>query len=167
MKDLLNEIINTTIEKISFQDVLKLSNMSEYEFNVIKTKIFLENKTENEVYFKIVKNSRIKESIFCYWSLIYEEELCKKSLEKKEELFLSKVIISELTRKNFYQSVFLKIEKNKLDLIENGTEIHFIDVCKYIKENRKIQKYKKILECFNELEDYVLLVGIKLNKENI
>ncbi len=167
MKDLLNEIINTTIEKISFQDVLKLSNMSEYEFNVIKTKIFLENKTENEVYFKIVKNSRIKESIFCYWSLIYEEELKNKNFEKKEDAFLNKVIISELTRKKFYQSVFLKIEKNKLDLIENGTEIHFIDVCKYIKENRKIQKYKKILECFNELEDYVLLVGIKLNKENI
>ena len=167
MKDILNEIINTKIKKITYENVLKLNSMSEYEFNVIKTKTLLENKTENEMYFKIVKNSRIKESIFCYWSLIYEEELKNKNFEKKEDAFLNKVIISELTRKKFYQSVFLKIEKNKLDLIENGTEIHFIDVCKYIKENRKIQKYKKILECFNELEDYVLLVGIKLNKENI
>ncbi len=159
MKDILNEIINTKIKKITYENVLKLNSMSEYEFNVIKTKTLLENKTENEMYFKIVKNSRIKESIFCYWSLIYEEELSKKSLEKKEELFLSKVIISELTRKNFYQSVFLKIENNKLDIIPKGTEVDFIDVNRFIIENGKIQKYKEILECFNGLEEYVLLVG--------
>lgn len=87
MKDILNEIINTKIKKITYENVLKLNSMSEYEFNVIKTKTLLENKTENEMYFKIVKNSRIKESIFCYWSLIYEEELSKKSLEKKKNYF--------------------------------------------------------------------------------
>ena len=165
--NILNEIINTQIEKMIFDKKICLNNISEYKFEVIKVKSILENQKEIEMYLTWVKNSKIKESIFCYWCLIYEEELEKKKLLQKEESFINKVLISELTKKKYYQSVFLKIEKNKFDLIENRTEIHFIDVCKYIKENRKIQKYKKILECFNELEDYVLLVGIKLNKENI
>ena len=49
MKDILNEIINTKIKKITYENVLKLNSMSEYEFNVIKTKTLLENKTENEM----------------------------------------------------------------------------------------------------------------------
>ena len=146
MKDLLNEIMHTEIESINFEKILKLNNMSEYEFNVVKTKTILTNQEEIEVYFKIVKNSRIKESIFCYWCLIYEEELLNKNFEKKEDIFLSKVIISELTKKKFYQSVFLKIENNKFRILENGTEVNFVNVYKFIKENKKIEKYEKILE---------------------
>ena len=162
MKDLLNEIMHTEIESINFEKILKLNNMSEYEFNVVKTKTILTNQEEIEVYFKIVKNSRIKESIFCYWCLIYEEELLNKNFEKKEDIFLSKVIISELTKKKFYQSVFLKIENNKFRILENGTEVNFVNVYKFIKENKKIEQYEKILECFENLDDYVLLVGMKM-----
>lgn len=162
MKDLLNEIIHTEIKSISFEKILKLNNMSEYEFNLVKTQTILKSQEEIELYFKIVKNSRIKESIFCYWCLIYEEELLNKKFEKKEDVFLNKVVISELTKKKFYQSVFLKIENNKFNILENGTEVDFINIDKFIKENKKIQKYKKILECFEKLDDYVLLVGIKM-----
>ena len=162
MKDLLNEIMHTEIESINFEKILKLNNMSEYEFNVVKTKTILKNQEEIEQYFKIVKNSRIKESIFCYWCLIYEEELLNKNFEKKEDIFLSKVIISELTKKKFYQSVFLKIENNKFKILENGTEVNFVNVYKFIKENKKIKSYEKILECFENFDDYVLLVGIKM-----
>ena len=45
---------------------------------------------------------------------------------------LNKVLISELTKKKYYQSVFLEIENNKGNILETGTEINFIDILKYI-----------------------------------
>ena len=71
----LRKILNIQVDKIIIEKRLKLKNISEYEFEVIKTKAKLENDNEVEIYFKPIKNSRIKESIFCYWCLIYEEEI--------------------------------------------------------------------------------------------
>ena len=143
---------------------LRLKNISEYEFEVIKTKAQLEDGNELEIYFKPIKNSRIKESIFCYWCLIYEEELLDKNINLEGEKSLNKVLISELTKKKYYQSVFLEIENNKGNILETGTEINFIDILKYVKEQNN-EEYKELKEYFEELGDYVLLAGIKLDRK--
>lgn len=163
LTDIFNEILNIQIDKIKVEKQLKLQNISEYEFEVIKTKAELNDKKELELYVKPIKKSRIKESIFCYWCLIYEEELLEKNIKSDGEMFLNKVLISELRKKKYYQSVFLEIENNKGKILETGTEIDFIEISKYIKEH-KDEKYKALEEYFNELGDYVLLVGIKINK---
>ena len=110
--DILRKILNIQVDKIIIEKRLKLKNISEYEFEVIKTKAKLENDNEVEIYFKPIKNSRIKESIFCYWCLIYEEEISDKKIQPEGDIFLNKVLISELTKKKYYQSVFLEIENN-------------------------------------------------------
>ena len=69
--EILKEILHIQIDKIEIEKQLKLKNISEYEFEVIKTKAKLNDGNELEIYFKPIKNSRIKESIFCYWCLIY------------------------------------------------------------------------------------------------
>lgn len=164
--NILNEIINTQIEKMIFDKKICLNNISEYKFEVIKVKSILENQKEIEMYLTWVKNSKIKESIFCYWCLIYEEELEKKKLLQKEESFINKVLISELTKKKYYQSVFLKIENNKLNIIEKGTEVDFIDLKKYIKEQEKITNNKEFQKNLEGLDEYVLLLGMKMNRSN-
>ena len=77
---------------------------------------------------------------------------------------LNKVLISELTKKKYYQSVFLEIENNKGNILETGTEINFIEILKYLEE-QKNQEYKELKKYFEELGDYVLLVGIKVNRK--
>ena len=144
---------------------LKLKNISEYEFEVIKTKAKLENDNEVEIYFKPIKNSRIKESIFCYWCLIYEEEISDKKIHPEGDIFLNKVLISELTKKKYYQSVFLEIENNKGHILETGTEINFIEILKYLKEE-SCEGCEELKNYFEKMQDYVLLAGIKINRKN-
>ena len=167
-KDQLINILKNTlyikIDEIIIEKRLQLKNISEYEFEVIKTKAKLNDGNELEIYFKPIKNSRIKESIFCYWCLIYEEELFDKKIKKEGELYLNKVLISELTKKKYYQSVFLEIENNKGNILETGTEINFIDILKYIKEHNN-ERYKELEKYFEELNNYVLLAGIKVNRK--
>ena len=163
--EILREILHIQIEKIEVEKKLQLKNITEYEFEVIKTKIKLEDRNELEMYLKPIKNSRIKESIFCYWCLIYEEELLDKNIKTEREMSLNKVLISELTRKKYYQSVFLEIENNKGNILETGTEINFIDILKYVKEQNN-EEYKELEKYFEELGDYVLLAGIKINRKN-
>ncbi len=146
---------------MSFEKTLKLKNMSEYNFEVFKLKVVLQSKEEIEMYLKLVKKTKIKESVFCYWCLLYEEEILNNQKEIKPNNYTNKVLISELEKKKYYQSIFLKIDNNISKLIESGTEINFVDVKKYIIEKKLEKEYLEILECFNQDEDYELLVGIK------
>ena len=146
---------------MSFEKTLKLKNMSEYNFEVFKLKVVLQSKEEIEMYLKLVKKTKIKESVFCYWCLLYEEEILNNQKDIKPNNYTNKVLISELEKKKYYQSIFLRIDNNISKLIENGTEINFVDVKKYIIEKKLEKEYLEILECFNQDEDYELLVGIK------
>lgn len=146
---------------MSFEKTLKLKNMSEYNFEVFKLKVVLQSKEEIEMYLKLVKKTKIKESVFCYWCLLYEEEILNNQKDIKLNNYTNKVLISELEKKKYYQSIFLKIDNNISKLIESGTEINFVDVKKYIIEKKLEKEYLEILECFNQDEDYELLVGIK------
>ena len=146
---------------MSFEKTLKLKNMSEYNFEVFKLKVVLQSKEEIEMYLKLVKKTKIKESVFCYWCLLYEEEILNNQKDIKPNNYTNKVLISELEKKRYYQSIFLKIDNNISKLIESGTEINFVDVKKYIIEKKLEKEYLEILECFNQDEDYELLVGIK------
>lgn len=161
LKDILNQILLIKISQMSFEKTLKLKNMSEYNFEVFKLKVVLQSKKEIEMYLKLVKKTKIKESVFCYWCLLYEEEILNNQKEIKSNNYTNKVLISELEKKKYYQSIFLRIDNNISKLIENGTEINFVDVKKYIIEKKLEKEYLEILECFNQDEDYELLVGIK------
>lgn len=65
-KNVLNQVVNLKIKEIEYDKNLQLSNASEYEFELVKGKIILEDDKEVEMYLKIIKNNKIKESIFCY-----------------------------------------------------------------------------------------------------
>ena len=47
--DILRKILNIQVDKIIIEKRLKLKNISEYEFEVIKTKAKLENDNEVEI----------------------------------------------------------------------------------------------------------------------
>lgn len=120
------------------------------------------------MYLRMVKKSKIKESIFCYWCSIYEEELLKNTEENRTEATINKVLISELNKRKYYQSIFLEIENNRRGILETGTEVNFLDIVSYIKDYKnKSNQYEKLLKYFDENDENVLLIGIKMKRDKI
>lgn len=145
-----------------------MNDISEYEFGLIKIKMTLSSNEEIEMYLRMVKRSKIKESIFCYWCTIYEEELLKTKEKEEIEPIINKVLISELNKKKFQTNIFLEIENNKTQILETGTEINFLEIIDYINEYKnKTNQYEKLLKYFDEKNEEVLLIGIKMKREKL
>lgn len=161
-KNVLNQVINLKIKEIEYDKNLQLSNASEYEFELVKGKIILEDDKEVEMYLKIIKNNKIKESIFCYWCTIYEEELFKSN---EIESVINKVLITELDKTKYKETIFLAIENNTTQILETGTEVNFLEVSNYIEEmkNEKNQ-FEKLDKYFEDCNDYVLMIGMKIKR---
>ena len=161
-KNVLNQVVNLKIKEIEYDKNLQLSNASEYEFELVKGKIILEDDKEVEMYLKIIKNNKIKESIFCYWCTIYEEELFKSN---EIESVINKVLITELDKTKYKETIFLAIENNTTQILETGTEVNFLEVSNYIEE-RKNQKnqFEKLDKYFEDCNDYVLMIGMKIKR---
>ena len=165
IKQVLNNVLHLNIKEIKYDKNLKLSNISEYEFELIKVKAMLETDEEIEIYLKIIKNSRIKESIFCYWCTIYEEELMKAKELDNMDVIINKVAISELKKSRYQESIFLTIENNRTPILETGTEVSFIEIRDYIEDHReKNTELEKLYKYFEKESNDVLLVGIKMRR---
>lgn len=161
-KNVLNQVVNLKIKEIEYDKNLQLSNASEYEFELVKGKIILEDDKEVEMYLKIIKNNKIKESIFCYWCTIYEEEMFKSN---EIESVINKVLITELDKTKYKETIFLAIENNTTQILETGTEVNFLEVSNYIEEmkNEKNQ-FEKLDKYFEDCNDYVLMIGMKIKR---
>lgn len=165
IKQVLNNVLHLNIKEIKYDKNLKLSNISEYEFELLKVKAMLETDEEIEIYLKIIKNSRIKESIFCYWCTIYEEELMKAKELDNMDVIINKVAISELKKSRYQESIFLTIENNRTPILETGTEVSFIEIRDYIEDHReKNTELEKLYKYFEKESNDVLLVGIKMRR---
>ena len=165
IKQVLNNVLHLNIKEIKYDKNLKLSNISEYEFELIKVKAMLETDEEIEIYLKIIKNSRIKESIFCYWCTIYEEELMKAKELNNMDVIINKVAISEFKKSRYQESIFLTIENNRTPILETGTEVSFIEIRDYIEDHReKNTELEKLYKYFEKESNDVLLVGIKMRR---
>ena len=141
--------------------------MSEYEFELIKVNAILETDEEVEMYLKMIKNTWVKESIFCYWCSIYEEELMKSKEMEEMEVVINKVLISELEKNKYQKRIFLTIENNKTQILQTGTEVNFVEIIDYIDEQKNEKnEYEKLYKYFDKQSDDVLLVGIKINRLN-
>ena len=113
-KNVLNKELGLGIKEIKYDKNLQLSNASEYEFELVKNKIMLEDDKEVEMYLKMIKHNKIKESIFCYWCTIYEEELFKSN---DVESVINKVLITELDKTKYKETIFLTIENNRTQIL--------------------------------------------------
>lgn len=171
LKDILNKVLKLNIKEIKYNKNLQLDNMSEYEFELIKLKATLETEEEVEMYLKMIKNTRVKESIFCYWCSIYEEELIRAEENEKEveeEIIINKVLISDLEKTKYQKRVFLTIENNKTQILQTGTEVNFIEIVDYINEQKnENNKYENLYKYIDKETKDVLLVGIKINRLDI
>lgn len=163
ISDLVSNILNIKIKDIEFKEIIEFKTISEYKFSVVKTSCDIGMKDKVDVYLKIIKNNKIKESLFCYWCLLYEEKV-KKS--KNMTSIQNKVTISEVGMEKFKNSIFLKIENNTSKVLENGVKVYFVDFLKYINnykgDNNSLGKWNKYID--KDSND-VLMIGVILNKD--
>ena len=165
LKQIFKDILKLNIKEIKYNKNIQLSNISEYEFELVKVNAILESGEDVEMYLKMIKNTRIKESIFCYWCSIYEEELMKAKEADNIDVLINKVLISELDKTKYQKRIFLTIEENKTQILETGTEVNFIEIADYINEQKNEKnQFEKLYAYFEEQSEDVLLVGIKMNR---
>ena len=166
IKELVSTILELKVNNVEYKDIISFKTISEYKFSMIKTTCSIEMLDNIEVYFKIIKKDRIKESLFCYWCLLFEEELRKINKEDNMNTIINNVIISEVGMERYKNSVFLEIKDNESGILENGTEVHFVDFVKYIEYNKSLknnfEKWDKYLDKNNE---DILMIGVVLNKD--
>lgn len=165
INDLVSNVLGLKIEKIEFDSIKKFDTISEYEFSLVKANCNLGMEDTVDIYFRIIKNDKIKESLFCYWCLLYEEKLKETNQDINMKTIINNVIISEVGMERYKNSVFLEIKDNASGILENGTEIHFIDFIKYINnykgDENSLEKWNKYLD--RDSED-ILMMGVVLNK---
>ena len=134
-KELLSKVLNLNIQELKFENIVKLDNISDYKFDISKFTATVEKNCkigDINIYAKIIRYDKIKESIFCYWSLIYQEQFKNKS-DVEIENITKKVSIEELELEEEHKkSVFLEIKNNNFGILKYGTEIHFLEFKDYI-----------------------------------
>ena len=85
--------------------------------------------------------------------------------EEKTEIIINKVLISELSKREFQQSIFLEIENNRTKILEAGTEVNFLEIVDYInKYKNENNEYEKLLKYFEQGSEDALLIGLKMKK---
>lgn len=81
------------------------------------------------------------------------------------DIFINKVLISELNETRYQKRIFLTIEDNKTGILETGTEVNFLEIIDYIESNQNNEnQYEKLYKYFDKQSDDVLLVGIKMDR---
>lgn len=163
--DLLKDLTKLNIKDLEFEDFKNIGNSTGYDFLVIKLKVsIINNKKQNQeadLYIKMIRKDKIKESIFCYWSLLYEEKF--KNFEESEfTSVINKVRITETENEKYKHSVLLEIKDNKWGILESGSTIHLVKFKNYLNDETigKSNLTSEFKNCIDEKNDDVLFIGI-------
>lgn len=161
--EILNRITKAKIEKIEFYNSIGMNDLSDYNFNMSELTGITSDNRKAKIYMKKIKRNKIKESIFCYWTVLYEEYMRYRQYEEMKKI-INKVSIGEIEKEEeFKKSVFLSIENNNSEFLKNGTTVHLVDIKEYI--NNFFSSYKST-NFWKKIEDMsnedILLIGIVL-----
>ena len=167
---LLKDLTKLNIKDIEFEDLKNMRDSTGYDFSTIKLKAIVEiegiENSEIELYIKIIRKDRIKESIFCYWNLLYDEKF--KGFEESEfATIINKVRITETECEEYKHSILLEIIENNFGVLEYGSTIHLVKLEKYLngkKTNTLIDEWKKYIE---QGSKDVLFIGVINKKQHL
>ena len=127
-KYLLEKIFKNKIRNIRIEGVEHFDSIVEYDFSLIKANIIYSDNKEDEIYLRIIKGGKIKESIFCFWSFLYEEYI--KNKEMDYENTIKKALITQIASEENISNILLTID-SKLNYC---AEITLVELKNYFKE---------------------------------
>lgn len=138
--ELLEKILRCSIKDIAFEGKEQLDGIIEYDFSLIKTNIVYNNKKSDDIFIKIIKGGKIKETIFCYWSLLYDEYLKKNKAEEGNNL--QKAVITQITSDDTISHLLLTLN-SKLNYY---AEIDLVELKNFTQKNKLYERWSKDLE---------------------
>ncbi len=158
--DLLKDLTKLDIIDFEFEDLKNMGDLSGYDFSIIKleadfaNKVLPGEKEKIELYVKMIRKDKIKESIFCYWSLLYDEKF-KGYKESEFTSIINKVRITEKDSEKYKHSVLLEIQENKWEILKSGSTIHLVKLAKYLTNEstqhiNSIKKWKEYIADDNQ-----------------
>lgn len=152
IKKLLEAILEKEIININIEGIEHFENIIEYDFSLLKAKIKYRDDNKEEVYLRLIKGGKIKESIFCFWSILYEEYLQER--KKDTENAIQKAIITQIISKESISSLVLTID-SKLNYC---AEINLVELKKFLEKNQK----ERWLGSLEINDNDILFIGKKM-----
>ena len=148
---LIEKILKHSILDIDFEEITNYDTIMEYNFSVTKAKIHYKDGRDEEIYLRMIKGGKIKETIFCYWSLLYEEYL----KNNKDKDNLKKAIITQVTSDKSSSCILLTLNAE----LNYCAEINLIELRKFEEGNSESERW---LDGLNIKDDDILFIGKKM-----
>lgn len=149
---LFETLLNQEIKDYNYISIEKFNSIIEYDFSLAKVNIIFADGEQKRIYIRMIKGGMIKESIFCYWSLLYEEY----SNYNRNEVPHKVSITEKLIQKN-KKNIVLTIDKD----LNYCTEICLVEIKKFLEEKtRENDKLKDLANYFNSNDKDILFLGI-------
>ena len=130
IKKLLEKIFKKEIIEINIEGIEHFESIIEYNFSLTKVNVTYKNNQKDELFLRIIKGGKIKESIFCYWSYLYEEYLKNKKIENENTI--QKSIITQIESPRNISNLLLTID-SKLNYC---AEISLVELKNYCEKER-------------------------------
>jgi len=151
---LLESILKSSISDIEFEGIEEFNNIAEYKFSLQKANLVYSNGKKEEIFLKRIKGGKIKESIFCYWSLLYDEFLKENKRDTEDDL-VEKAIITQVTSDESTSCLLLKLNAK----LNYCAEINLVNLKSF--KAKKLEKER----WYDDLEikdGEILFIGKKL-----
>lgn len=152
IKSLLEKISKKKIDSIDIEGIEHFESIIEYDFSLLKANIIYKKGNKEEVFLRLIKGGKIKESIFCFWSILYEEYL--KNKERDFENAIQKAIITQIMSEENISNLLLTID-SKLNYC---AEVSLIELKKFLEKNQKERWLGSLEICDND----ILFIGKKM-----
>ena len=144
----LNQIININLEKLEFENIEQYHGVSEYKFYLINFNGINKNGEKQRIFIRIIKQGKIKESLFCICDLAYEKYLKK----------IKKISISETNEKSKnINKVSVKLFEDDLNRVKANMEIYFIEMSKIFSK----QKIRERIENIEIDQNDIIIIGVE------
>jgi len=149
---LLEALLNKKIKDYNYVSIEKFNSIIEYDFSLAKLNILFASGEQKRIYLRMIRGGMIKESIFCYWLLLYEEYSNFNRNKMPHKVSITEKLIQE-NKKN----IVLTINKD----LNYCTEIYLIEIKKMLEERTKEDnKFKSLYDYFNNNDKDILFLGI-------
>lgn len=152
IKYILKKSININAKKVKYLGDVEDKALNEYEFRLNKFEVITSKNTLMDIYIRTADSGKIKESVYCYWNIIYEQEKTKFG---KDIAILKNIYIRELNIEKYKKEISLEIDDNEKNILKNGTQICFIEIENYLRENNQKLEYSEYLTKFSNLNLFI------------
>lgn len=139
LNKVLSNIFNQKIKRITYLGSCKLRKMPEYNFNIVKFNVVIEDFSNYTIFIRIINSCQIEESLFCYWIF------CDENYSLDTKFYAPKANIINYNLQKYEKRYEMKLFKRN-NKIWKSSFVDIINVKKYCKSKLKNIENAKMLE---------------------